>query len=143
IQRPPKRPKIPIERRESAARPPLEPIDQNVPPQKEVVNTHRATVPSPVRPEERPNERAVVRGRDARQQLDGFACPQCTAFYSAAGFDPKSNACTHGSSEVVNAASRHRYYKPPTNTPSGFWDIWSFPPSPEGRQSSIGRSPGS
>ncbi|KAF4751127.1 hypothetical protein FOZ62_013630 [Perkinsus olseni] len=91
IQRPPKRPKIPIERRESAARPPLEPIDQNVPPQKEVVNIHRAAVPSPVRPEERPNERAVVRGRDARQQLDGFACPQCTAFYSAAGFDPKSS----------------------------------------------------
>ncbi|KAF4676825.1 hypothetical protein FOL47_004759 [Perkinsus chesapeaki] len=57
-QKPPKRPKIPLGG-SSSSKSPLESIDENAPPRENDINTHRAVVPDPTRPEERPNERAV------------------------------------------------------------------------------------
>ena len=61
------------------------------------------------------NFRAAVRGKDQREVLDGFDCSQCECFYKTTGHIP--NLC--------DKHSKHKYFKPPPNTPAGFWDPWS------------------
>lgn len=75
--------------------------------------------------------RCVVRGKQARQALMSFDCPQCRAFYDATG---QTGNCSHtpGAASTTRAwragtgHTRHRFEHAPTNTPDGFWDL-SFP----------------
>jgi len=59
------------------------------------------------------NYRAVVRDKVERAAMDGFECSQCQCFYKTTG---QQNLC--------NQTSKHKYFKPPPATPSGFWDPW-------------------
>ena len=81
----------------------------------------------------------VVRGKEARKELVGYACSECERFYAVAGqFDRR--ACGHtGSVDNNNGASRniensrHRAKYVPPKDPVGYWDLGGFtqdPPPP-------------
>ncbi|KAK3879740.1 hypothetical protein Pcinc_015726 [Petrolisthes cinctipes] len=59
----------------------------------------------------------VVRGKAARQQLEGWECRECEQWYTDANLDPKEKKM------LMNKCSRHRSkHNPVTNTPEGFWN---------------------
>ena len=62
------------------------------------------------------NYRESVKKRVERENMPAFECQQCQAFYNLSGMRP--GLCQkHG---------KHRMHRPPTSTPPGFWDPWSF-----------------
>ena len=62
----------------------------------------------------------VVRGKEKRRKLRGFACKECEAFYM--GLHP--DALPGGSVEnALCRHSRHRHRHTPPSTPKGYWDI--------------------
>ena len=61
--------------------------------------------------EDRNNIRKVVRGKREREGLEGFECGQCEMFYQITGIKP-------------DKCSKHKMFKPPSDTPDGFWDPW-------------------
>ena len=63
------------------------------------------------------NYRAVVRGKDEREAMEGFECSQCKCFYKATG-----QHIPH----LCDRSSKHKYFKPPPSTPAGFWEPWSI-----------------
>ncbi|KAK4313048.1 hypothetical protein Pmani_015569 [Petrolisthes manimaculis] len=59
----------------------------------------------------------VVRGKTARQQLEGWECRECEQWYTDANLDPQEKKM------LMNKCSRHRSkHNPVTNTPKGFWN---------------------
>jgi hypothetical protein len=57
----------------------------------------------------------AVRGR-AREELPGYICDDCSAYYSRFFTPTKAD-------EMVQRCSRHRQVTTPPVTPEGFWDL--------------------
>ncbi len=75
----------------------------------------------------------VVRGKEARKELIGYACQECERFYAVAG-QLDRRACEHGSNALNNNTnngapprnlenSRHRAKYLPPKDPAGYWDL--------------------
>ena len=78
----------------------------------------------------------VVRGKEARKELIGYACQECERFYAVAG-QLDRRACEHGSNALNNNTnngapprdlenSRHRAKYVPPKDPAGYWDLGGF-----------------
>ena len=81
----------------------------------------------------------VVRGKEARKELIGYACQECERFYAVAG-QLDRRACEHGSNALNNIYiytnngapprnlenSRHRAKYVPPKDPAGYWDLGGF-----------------
>ena len=81
----------------------------------------------------------VVRGKEARKELIGYACQECERFYAVAG-QLDRRACEHGNNTALtnnnntnNGAptrnlenSRHRAKYLPPKDPAGYWDLGGF-----------------
>ena len=78
----------------------------------------------------------VVRGKEARKELIGYACKECERFYAVAG-QLDRRACEHGSNALNNNTnngapprnlenSRHRAKYLPPKDPAGYWDLGGF-----------------
>ena len=78
----------------------------------------------------------VVRGKEARKELIGYACQECERFYAVAG-QLDRRACEHGSNALNNNTnngapprnlenSRHRAKYLPPKDPAGYWDLGGF-----------------
>ena len=65
----------------------------------------------------------TVRGRDAREQLNGYECIHCANFFEAMEAGGVENVAG-----LCNGCSRHRAAFTPEQTPAGFWCI-EFPDS--------------
>ena len=78
----------------------------------------------------------VVRGKEARKELIGYACQECERFYAVDG-QLDRRACEHGSNALNNNTnngapprnlenSRHRAKYVPPKDPAGYWDLGGF-----------------
>ncbi len=78
----------------------------------------------------------VVRGKEVRKELIGYACQECERFYAVAG-QLDRRACEHGSNALNNNTnngapprnlenSRHRAKYVPPKDPAGYWDLGGF-----------------
>ena len=89
----------------------------------------------------------VVRGKEARKQLIGYACQECERFYAVAG-QLDRRTCEHGTNALSNnnnnnnsnnnnindngavpinlENSRHRAKYLPPKDPAGYWDLGGF-----------------
>lgn len=66
---------------------------------------------------------AVVRKKDEREKLNGYACEECRRYYQS------DNLTEERLREVLKQCSRHRHESsPPPSTPEGFWNL-DFPPT--------------
>lgn len=60
----------------------------------------------------------VVRGKEARAQLNGYACPECEPFFDALGeLDGVDREA------LIQQCSRHRHKHKPYETPDGYWEL--------------------
>jgi hypothetical protein len=59
----------------------------------------------------------VVREKEKRRMMPGFACEQCQAFCDAVGGGGVDG------NQLLQACSRHRHKWAPPSTPEGFWNL--------------------
>ena len=63
----------------------------------------------------------VVRGKKAREELDGYDCDKCKGFFSAVLSG--KGAKVFERKNLICDCSRHRSKFSPDNTPDGFWEM--------------------
>merc|ERR1712142_755682 len=68
---------------------------------------------------------SVVRKKDERAKLPGFACEECRRYYES------DNLSAERLAEVLKNCSRHKHESaPPPSTPPQFWSL-ELPPTQE------------